>query len=95
MTSAIEFLDVDFTYPKAEKKALDLISMNIEQSALFAFLGPNGAGKTTLLRLLCNRLKPTNGLIQINKKWCDVSLALDSKSRCASRKSRRLSSLVH
>src|SRR5574344_2483175 len=79
MTSAIEFRDVDFSYPKAEKKALDLISMSIEQSALFAFLGPNGAGKTTLLRLLCNRLKPTNGLIQINKKWCDVSLALDSK----------------
>lgn len=79
MTSAIEFRDVDFSYPKAEKKALDLISMSIEQSALFAFLGPNGAGKTTLLRLICNRLKPTSGSIQISQKWCDASLALDPK----------------
>lgn len=79
MTSAIEFRNVDFSYPKAEKKALDLISMSIEQSALFAFLGPNGAGKTTLLRLICNRLKPTSGSIQISQKWCDASLALDPK----------------
>lgn len=78
-SNAIVFSDVDFTYPKANKKALSLVSMSIEESSLFAFLGPNGAGKTTLLRLLCNRLKPTNGEIHIPQKWCDSALSLDSK----------------
>ncbi|HPA23065.1 MAG TPA: ATP-binding cassette domain-containing protein [Ferruginibacter sp.] len=36
----------------ATQKAVDGISMNIEEGGIFGLLGPNGAGKTTLLRMI-------------------------------------------
>lgn len=43
--------------------ALDNISLDIPNGAVFGLLGPNGAGKTTLLRILNNILMPDNGSI--------------------------------
>ena len=62
-----------------QKRGIFDLTFEVQRGEVFGFLGPNGAGKTTLLRLLCNRLKPTSGSIQISQKWCDASLALDSK----------------
>lgn len=36
----------------ATQKAVDGISMQIEEGGIFGLLGPNGAGKTTLLRMI-------------------------------------------
>ena len=47
------------------KKALDDISLQIEQGELFALLGVNGAGKTTLIKILCGLTKKTSGSVQI------------------------------
>ena len=47
------------------KKALDAISLQIEQGELFALLGVNGAGKTTLIKILCGLTKKTSGRVQI------------------------------
>jgi ABC-2 type transport system ATP-binding protein len=47
------------------KKALDAISLQIEQGELFALLGVNGAGKTTLIKILCGLTKKTSGSVQI------------------------------
>ena len=33
------------------KKALDSISLNVNEGRIFGLLGPNGAGKTTLIRI--------------------------------------------
>ncbi|NJO25037.1 MAG: ATP-binding cassette domain-containing protein [Bacteroidia bacterium] len=33
------------------KKAVDDISLEIEEGSIFGLLGPNGAGKTTMLRM--------------------------------------------
>jgi ABC-2 type transport system ATP-binding protein len=41
--------------------ALDAISFDVEQGALFGVVGPDGAGKTTLLRILAGVLRPTSG----------------------------------
>jgi ABC-type multidrug transport system, ATPase component len=42
-------------------KALDGVSISVNQGEIFAMLGPNGAGKTTLMRILTTQLRPTSG----------------------------------
>ena len=48
------------------KKALDNVSLKIEQNELFGLLGVNGAGKTTLIKILCGLTKKTSGTITIS-----------------------------
>lgn len=46
-------------------KAVDGISLSIENGDIYGFLGPNGAGKSTTLRMLLSLIKPTAGTIEI------------------------------
>ena len=34
------------------RKAVDALTLHIQEGEIFGFLGPNGAGKTTTIRLL-------------------------------------------
>ncbi len=52
----------------ATQKAVDDISMNIEQGGIFGLLGPNGAGKTTLLRMITGIFYPDSGQIMFDGK---------------------------
>ena len=45
------------------KKALDSISLNINEGIIFGLLGPNGAGKTTLIRIINQITAPDKGEI--------------------------------
>ena len=45
------------------KKALDSISLNINEGRIFGLLGPNGAGKTTLIRIINQITAPDKGEI--------------------------------
>lgn len=64
MTSyAIEVKDLVKIYPKV--RAVDGISLNIEEGEVFGLLGPNGAGKTTTIRILLTLIKPTSGSIRV------------------------------
>ena len=42
-------------------RALDDLSITVEEGEIFGFLGPNGAGKSTAIRLLLGFLHPTRG----------------------------------
>lgn len=44
-------------------KALDSISINIEEGKVYGLLGPNGAGKSTFLKLITQIIKPSSGEI--------------------------------
>ena len=50
--SLFELKDVSYQYAAATQPALDRITLNVEEGALFALLGPNGSGKSTLLRVM-------------------------------------------
>src|SRR5205814_9172396 len=47
-------------------KAVDRVSLSVEQGEFFALLGPSGCGKTTLLRLIAGFERPDAGRIVID-----------------------------
>ena len=55
-----------FTKKYGDLAAVDDISFNVEEGAIFAFLGPNGAGKSTTINTLCTILGKTSGDLFIN-----------------------------
>ncbi|MFZ9296917.1 MAG: ABC transporter ATP-binding protein [Hylemonella sp.] len=46
-------------------KALDHVSLRIEQGEFFGLLGPNGAGKTTLISILAGLLRASEGQVSV------------------------------
>jgi heme exporter protein A len=48
-----------------ERRALDGISVAVEQGRTLAVFGANGAGKTTLLRVLAALLRPHRGAVRV------------------------------
>ena len=52
-------------------KAVDGVSLEIEQGQFFSLLGPSGCGKTTLLRLIAGFEFPDSGDILIDNKSMD------------------------
>ena len=49
------------TYRNGEVKALDDLSLDVEEGTVLSVLGPNGAGKTTVVRVLTTLLTPDSG----------------------------------
>ncbi|MCG1024022.1 ABC transporter ATP-binding protein [Sutcliffiella horikoshii] len=48
------------------KKAVDDLTLTLEENKIYGLLGRNGAGKTTLMQLLAGHALPTSGEILIN-----------------------------
>lgn len=46
-------------------RAVDNISMDIEQGEVIGYLGPNGAGKSTTIKMMTGVLEPTSGEILV------------------------------
>ncbi|MFN3267880.1 MAG: ABC transporter ATP-binding protein [Zestosphaera sp.] len=46
-------------------RALDKVSIEINEGLIFGLIGPNGAGKTTLLRILATLLKQDEGAVRV------------------------------
>jgi len=49
------------TYDKGKVRALDGLSLEVEEGTVLGVLGPNGAGKTTTVRILATLLTPDSG----------------------------------
>jgi ABC-2 type transport system ATP-binding protein len=49
------------TYRKGEVRALNDLSLDVEEGTVLSVLGPNGAGKTTVVRILATLLTPDSG----------------------------------
>lgn len=56
---AIEITDLKKHFE--EVRAVDGVSLQIQEGETFGLLGPNGAGKTTLIRMITTALTPTAG----------------------------------
>lgn len=65
---SIEFKNVSFTYPSAEKSTINNMSFKVNNGENIAVVGENGAGKTTAVKLLCGLYYPTSGDILVNGK---------------------------
>lgn len=63
---AIEFKNVSFIYPNAEKSSLNDLSLTIKAGETVAIVGENGSGKSTFTKLLMGLYKPTSGEITVD-----------------------------
>ena len=66
--NTVEFKNVTFTYPKAEKPTLSNISFSVNRGEKISIVGLNGAGKSTLVKLICRMYKVDSGEILVNGK---------------------------
>jgi ATP-binding cassette subfamily B protein len=62
----VEFTDVTFGYPGAERPVLDRVSFVAEPGKTTAIVGSTGAGKTTILNLIPRLYDPQGGSITID-----------------------------
>lgn len=62
----LEFKNVCFTYPGAEKPSLQNLNLKIDKGETIAVVGQNGAGKTTFVKLLLRFYDPDSGTILYN-----------------------------
>jgi ATP-binding cassette subfamily B protein len=63
---SIEFRNVWFTYPGAQRPVLRDISFHLEPGQRVALVGENGEGKTTIAKLLTRLYDPTQGQILLD-----------------------------
>ncbi|MGB9894901.1 MAG: ATP-binding cassette domain-containing protein [Thermoproteota archaeon] len=59
-SSVISVRNLVKVYDKVTR-ALDGVSLDVQEGEIFGLLGPNGAGKTTLVRILTTQIPPTGG----------------------------------
>lgn len=62
----ISFSNVDFSYPNAEEKIFNNLSLQIKKGEKIAIVGMSGSGKSTLLNLLLRFYDVTSGHISID-----------------------------
>jgi len=80
MTTVVEINNLTKDYEvgflrKRKVRALDGLSLTVNQGEIFGFLGANGAGKTTTLKLLMRLIFPSKGTARIlDRDIADVSM---------------------
>ena len=67
----LEIKNISKTYKKSNKKAIDDISLTIEDGDIYGFIGPNGAGKSTTIKCVVGIHKADSGTIIFNGKTID------------------------
>jgi osmoprotectant transport system ATP-binding protein len=63
--AAIAFDNVSRSYENGRVRALDGVSLSVEEREFLAVVGPSGSGKTTLLQLINRLAEPTSGTVEV------------------------------
>ena len=61
-----EIKNASKSFSKSGVKAVDSLTLTVNDGEIFGFLGPNGAGKTTSIRMLTGILQPDEGELLLN-----------------------------
>lgn len=61
LVAGIQLVDVAYTYPSADRPALEGLTIDLAPGSVVAIVGENGAGKSTLVKLLIGLYRPTRG----------------------------------
>lgn len=70
----------NLTHHYAQRKALDNLSLSINQGEIFGLLGPNGSGKTTLFRILSTLIPLQQGSVTFSLPTQDSALTTQNFS---------------
>lgn len=73
--NSLRLENVTYTYPNAEKPAVQNISLELKRGESIAFVGPTGCGKSTLVNLILGLLNPKSGRVTVN----ETDICLDIK----------------
>jgi putative ABC transport system ATP-binding protein len=67
MSAVVEIQNVSKFFGEGQSivKALDDVSISIEENEFVAIIGPSGSGKSTMMNLIGCLDKPTNGIVKI------------------------------
>lgn len=65
MTTAIAVRELRFTYPGADRPAVDGMEFAVGTGEIFGFLGPSGAGKTTTQQIVIGLLSGWTGSVEV------------------------------
>ncbi len=74
----LRFENVTFTYPGAQRPAVQDVSLHVAPGRKLALVGENGSGKTTLIKLLTRLYEPDSGRILLDgrdlREWSPDAL---------------------
>ena len=62
----LEIRNISKTYKKSDKKAIEGITLTVEDGDIYGFIGPNGAGKSTTIKCIVGIHKYDEGEIYLN-----------------------------
>ncbi len=65
-SGTIEFKNVGFAYPGADKEAVSDISFKVKQGETIAFIGATGSGKTTIINMIPRMADCTRGEVLVD-----------------------------
>ena len=80
---AVQLRDVRFTYPGADKPALDGVSLSLTEGARLALVGASGSGKSSLIKLLMRVYAAQSGDIRLGGSPVERHTAAQVRARVA------------
>ena len=65
-TGTIEFRDVGYAYPGADKESVSHVSFKVKKGETIAFIGATGSGKTTIINMIPRFADATSGEVLVD-----------------------------